>query len=244
VSSTQNTAKRISELSLQLEGHRATTALLNWQALSRVFRGYLANSVDLLELIDAPHNNPELALRMFDEDGDILDREGYLDELFRFLHNYLSLLSTLIDHTRVLARNYQRTDFDLAYQNRVALLTQMPVASFLKNLRNYLVHYRIAPMTINMSVNQEEPNFAFRVTLNPEKLLQWKDWSQTSKSYIRSKDTIILRDCVDEYTQHIHRLYDWMFSQFRVLHAADLADGEVIRTELLALMAKQWQGYR
>lgn len=227
-------ARRISKLEAQITKRRAEISDANWESLFRVYRAYGANGKELVTLIVTPDRNPEVAIAWMRLDKNAPPWDGYFDDLFRALHNYLSILTTLIDHSRNLVRRYTTTSFSDAYMNRISSLSQMHVAGFLKDLRNYLLHYRMAPFTITTSMTQQQP-FSVQVLLDAPKLLEWDKWTKNSETYLRSRDKIVLVDCILEYTKHIEELYSWMFSQIGAAHTEALDELQALQEEVRTL---------
>ena len=177
-----------------------------------------------------------VALEIMREEQQTRSRENYMDELFRFLLNYTASASALVDHSRNLMRDYSRSQFYFAYQNRVALLSNLGVARFVQDLRNYLLHHRVPPISVNLHFTSTPNDLSFTVTLNRDRMLQWGKWKPQSKSDIRGHEEIVLRQSVEEYTAAISELYNWLFTQFSIVHAEDLSDVERLKAEARELL--------
>src|ERR1035441_17498 len=78
-----------------------------------------------------------------------LDQRPRLQWLFndvnRHLHNFLTSITTLVDHTRNLMReDFIKSEHREEYQNRVnGVFASDPLTQFLQDLRNYITHYAI-----------------------------------------------------------------------------------------------------
>lgn len=228
--------RRIEALTEQIAAHRASRALSNWTSLQRVIQAYVTNGEELSMLIAAPESDPGILIALIQQDQKGGVRQRYYDELFRCLHNYVAILATLIDHARKLMRRYEGTDYYSQYDSRRDTFARLPIASFLRDLRNYLLHYGMVPLSIAFSFHRTAPNAAFRVTLDSQELLEWNRWKKDSKSYLEAHNEIVLLDCVAEYTEQVVQLYEWAFSQYDILHADDLADVRRLQTELKELL--------
>jgi hypothetical protein len=131
-------------------------------------------------------------------------------------------------------KRYEGTDFDSQYKSRVATLKTFPGASFLRDLRNYLIHYCMVPLSVDITIKRTEPVTSFQVILVTRKLLEWSGWKADSKPYLESHDEIVLRDCVEGYTEQATGLYDWAYPQFEALHGENFDDYERLRNEVVA----------
>lgn len=212
---------------------------MDWRSLGRVYKAYGKNSDELLSLIAAPSVMPELAIDLMAVDHEDR-REQYFDELFRQLHNYLSVRNTLVDHSRRLMKHYSSMGFYQEYDGRKNKVGQLGVARFLQDLRNYLLHHRIPPLSIGLSImGQADPDFTFEVTLDTERLLETHEWKVDAEEYIRARDRIVLLECVEEINEKTSNLYDWLFAQFKVIHASDIEDIQPLQEEFYALLASE-----
>ena len=212
---------------------------MDWRSLGRVYKAYARNSDELLSLIAAPSAMPELAIDLMAADQEN-KREQYFDELFRLLHNYLSACSTLVEHSRRLMNHYSNMDFYQEYDGRKNKVGQLGVARFLQDLRNYLLHHRIPPLSIGLSImGQADPDFTFEVILDAERLLETHDWKVDAEEYIRARDRVVLLECVEEINEKTTNLYDWLFAQFKVIHASDIEDIQPLQEEFHALLASE-----
>lgn len=228
--------RRIGELNQQIALHRAVRSRSDWDSLRRVRQAYVTNSQHLSNVLANPDSDSTILTALISEDQEGGFRQMYYDELFRSLHNYLAMITTSTDHARNLMKRYELTDFYVQYKDRVALLANLPLASFLKGLRNYLTHHDVPPLVMAFRVHRPESGPVFQVTLDSEKLLEWKGWKERAKLFLRSNNEIVLLDCVTEYTEQVSYLYDWISSQYETLHADDLYDVRRLQAELKDLL--------
>ncbi len=227
----------ISDLLNRIANHRWTRAEIAWESLGRVYRAYQRNAVELLMVITDPQRDPDLALKIMSEDQAEHVRDLYYDELFRQLLNYLASISTLIDLSRNHMQPYQTSTFGSEYKNRTLTIKDLPVAAFIKRLRNYLLHHRFPPPGVSLILSDEPSASSFTVTLNRDTLLKGGGWNKEAKAYIRSKDPLILQEAVEEYATAIEGLYEWLFEQFTVVHQHDLIEVNRLKTEARELLS-------
>lgn len=210
----------------RIRDHDANRAFVDWDSLRRVVQAFVINGEELTTLISAPDTHPGLLRIIFSQER-VAERDVYFDELYRRLHNFLAILATLTDNARALVNKYQRTDFHLEYKNRVSELAHLPVAVFLKDFRNYLVHSRVPPLSMNVSLQRAESDLqtpSFSITLDAQRLLEWDSWKMDSKSFLRTRKEVVLIDCVTEYTEQITELYNWMLPCYEILHAGQITE--------------------
>lgn len=209
----------------QIENHPGRIAHYRWGALQRVHRVLAANEAELLSLVDEFANNPTFAIEIMRSPGDPGVRDAFYDELFRRMHNYLSAVKMLVDHTRNLSRAYEGTDFANEYQKRVAEFAETGCGPFLQKLRDYLVHYKIPPFGLDMHWEQGDDEATFTVHLARDAALEFKEWPSRARDYLRSQpEKIPLAPLVREYSGDIERLYRWLYDQFFELHQGDIAE--------------------
>src|SRR5215216_1579061 len=96
--------RRASELAKMISEHKGEHALGDWESLQRVYHAYLVNKEELFELINLPNDNPEFGVSLVGMSTREEVMPVFFQELFRRLHNYLAIVTTLIDHTRNLTR--------------------------------------------------------------------------------------------------------------------------------------------
>jgi RNAse (barnase) inhibitor barstar len=232
--------RRISDLIDLIKNHRGTELEIEWKSLRRVYNAHVRNAADLVELVELPHDELEIALHILRVDQSPVVMDEYFDEVYRLLLNYTSSVSALRDAARNLMRDYPTGPFRFEYDNRIAQLGALEAAHFIQDLRNYLQHKRVPPLQIEFSMTGEEDvSTDFSVRLDPQKLLKWKSWSRLSKSYIRAKETVVLTDSVKEYVEANTELYRWLFSQFSSVHRNEIQEIESLKFELRALLGIQ-----
>jgi hypothetical protein len=117
-----------------------------WAVVGRSYSVFARNTSELMNLLNIPNTNTAVALQLM---GD--DREAtapYWDELDQRLHNQLASAVSLVDHQRRLL-SYYEADFPALvaeYTSRNDGIIGMNEAAFLRDLRNYLLHYGAPPI--------------------------------------------------------------------------------------------------
>lgn len=220
----------------KIEKHPLTKANIEWKAVGRVYRAYQRNAAEFLVVLSDPQRNPQLAIgiSMMDQRHNV--RENYFDEVYRLLHNYLASVKTLVEHTRTLVKRYPGTSFKSEYERRLEAITTAGVTVFLHKMRNYLLHSRFPPLEVNTRWTRESGQIEFTTTLDKDLLLEWGDWSHAAKAYINRETPLILSESVEEYAALLEELYEWLFAQFKVVHAKDILEVDAMVEEARELL--------
>lgn len=205
-----------------LHNHPGRVACQRWDALQRVHKVLVANEAELLAVIDAFERSEELAMEVMRNVGQTGSRDDFHDELFRRMHNYLSALKMLVDHTRNLVREYPGGVFVGEYRERVATIATAGRGPFLQKLRDYLIHYRIPPFGSTIHLQQEGP-FVATVHLDRDAALEFHDWPPLARAFLESQpEKILLAPLIRDYSREVEDLYRWLYDQFYALHSKDI----------------------
>lgn len=217
----------------QLENHPGRIARNQWDGLVRVHKVLMANEAELLELIDAFEAGGELTMEvMRNEAGQTDARDQFFDELFRRMHNYLSAVKMLVEHTRNLVRNYPGGPFVEQYRERIADIATRGNGPFLQKLRDYLIHYRIPPFGYTMSL-KNGGDTTFIVHLNRDAALKFRDWPALAKNFLENQpESIPLAPLIRKYEGELEELYRWLYDRFHELHASDIRSYNALLIEI------------
>lgn len=234
-------ARRLRDTTLALRDHPARIAYQKWDALMVVVHAQRANRQWLTEFLDAPKDNEDFATAIITGHKSGITKV-YFMEVFRLLHNYLATVASLIDHSRKLVRGYEDGDFASQYEQRVREITDAELGPTLKDLRNYLLHNAVPPISLTMALSGDTQVHDFSVQLDTEELLRWGKWSSASKTYLGARQKLVIRDCVQEYASSIQSLHEWLFAQYSTLHRSEIEDQEKLQTELRTMLPKNLMG--
>lgn len=148
----------------------------------------------------------------------------YVNELVRFLHNYLTSVSSLIDAQRVIIRHIwpseadpDRIDFEAAYtQNREAAFAGGE-AAFVTKLRNYCTHYAIPVPGLGTQVSWSRGGPVVHVNtlqLERDKLLRWSNWGAAAKGYLQAQTAKFdLAPIIERYMASTRKFYKWFWME-------------------------------
>jgi hypothetical protein len=161
-----------------------------------------------------------------------------MNEIIRFLHNYVASALSLIDHTRRLHRQLYAASGEFTdYHSRVASeFTQDPLAQFVKCVRKYCQHYRAPDLAVNESWKQGDnrPTRTFSLVL--EDLRTFDGWSATAKKYLEIAGELIdVLEVATEYRDKVIDFYEWFQSRQEEIHEDELRRFREKERELLLL---------
>jgi hypothetical protein len=152
-------------------------------------------------------------------------RDEYFAQLDQRLHNVLAAATSLVDHTRRLVAAYPETSFAAELARRNNIVRDDPASSFLRDLRNYLLHVGVAPFRhmVRFPDSGVDAPVVSEIYLDTAGLLSWSGWKAGSKEYLAGAgDSVRLIAAVNAYVEAMSGLYDWVFEQFEQLHGEDI----------------------
>jgi hypothetical protein len=187
----------------------------HWGIVGRAWTIFARNTTDLVNLLNAAASNPVLSLQLM-QDG-IEGSKEYWDALDQRLHNQVASVGSLIDHTRNLMRYFHDVSFLVEeFNERNRRVREMPEASFLRDLRNYLLHYGAAPRVQTLDLVPPPGSTGYSFKLSAPKLLEWEKWSAPARAYLSGfgeSDGPILGSDVVAYANAMQELFTWLFEQ-------------------------------
>lgn len=157
----------------------------HFERVERALAVFARNASELLGHLRSVETNPLASIVLMQDprgSGDhAATHRAFWDELDQRLHNLLASAASLIDHTRPLVRFYEHEpDFQAEWETRNRAVAASPRASFIRTLRNYLVHKGPAPLMQTMRLGPPmaaEEWDHLRIQLAGAGLLQWSKWN-------------------------------------------------------------------
>jgi hypothetical protein len=201
----------------------------HFAGVGRSWTVFHRNAVDLLGLIDAVETDPIASLKFMNATAGNVDsdhedeqlRRAFWEAIDQRLHNLLASAVSLVDHTRRLVAFYDPyPDFQQEFQSRNDAIAAEPRTAFLRKLRNYLLHFGVAPTAVQVDLGPAvENHFGVRVSLSGPALLEWSKWNAPERRFIEGFEPgPPLRPISAAYAQQMSELYQWLFSQRDELH--------------------------
>lgn len=223
---------KIERLRRRAVDHPGRHAFVQWSAWRTVVDILTLNHRDLVAHLNEPNEKLDAALEVIRNVGPRKDPD-YSTEFYRLLHNYLASVKTLVDHSRNLSKRYpNKTDFLREYQDRVRRISEIPVARFVQELRNVVLHAQL-PHIVSTVTFDAEGGPVHELTVDRAALLQASDWSAPARQYVQSQpEQFVLRTAIDAYMTEAMTLSAWIDPQFRVLHGSEYEDYERLLDEM------------
>jgi hypothetical protein len=196
--------------------------------LGASFYIFKSNYDELIQRIEC-FKRPEAILLWDVRNDDQLER--FLKEVTRLLHNFVAAALTLVEHTRIIAREmYKDTEFwkeyNLQITNRFAL---NPLVQFVQGLRNYILHRDLPLTSASLSSTHEAS-----LKINISKLRTWRRWETVARDYIQAaNDDEKIEDIVKAYTSSILDFYNWFYERQLDLHKEAFREAEGLRQRLV-----------
>jgi hypothetical protein len=234
----------IKRRALEIRNSEAFSIRNRIEALQITFSIFRRNSEDLQRLLEGFRTaEPRVPVWNIDRRGD-LDTIGH--EIGRLLHNYVAAAMTIREHTRNLIRyHYEGAEFINLYQAQIDMrFTDNHLARFIQHLRIYMLHYALPYMQAQLQIlptgEGNQVTLESSMLLDPDALLEWKNWDQYSRDFIESQaDGINIATFVSEYTQMVLDFHIWLDATLQELHKDELDWLEKKGTELLELGEKE-----
>jgi len=235
---TKNRGKQINDLLDKLNSMPEYKLLLRIKSLEASFYVFQRNFKELNSLL-IKHSDVNEAIQL---QG--VKTRVFLYEITRLLHNFVTSVKSLIEHTRVIYREiYESAEEFPEYQVEVdRRFTNNPLAQFVEDLRDYCLHYKLPAISsvLHFSRLPPTPVFESRVELKIEELNKYSKWSHLAKEYLSSQNKPInLLHVTDEYYVLVKDFYNWLQLRQREIHYQEFAKVDSIQRELKDLLSKK-----
>jgi hypothetical protein len=194
----------------------------------------------------AAETQEELAIELIQNVRPANVRKKFFGLLDQRLHNMLASAMSLVDHTRRLIRGYEGGSFATEFRERNDAVRAAHSSVFLRDLRNYLLHYELIPFAHSVSLpdGQNRAGLVSEVRVRCSDILAWKGWNSAAKSYMsQCGESVHLVALAKQYVKSMDDLYDWVFEQFEELHGDDVdATNELVAEHNLTLTGEVTDG--
>lgn len=187
------------------------------QSLAQMLEIFKANFRDI-NLMLHRFGDAEYVFQVRETGRFVEDDVLFSTRLAQWLFNYLSSLAALVDHTRnTIQASALAVDRREEYDRRVQKnFRDSPRASFLKQLRNYMLHDRL-PTTIARWDETGEGSDDISnsdVMLELGSMTQWDGWSPASRAFMESEGSRTrLLPLVSRYADAVFALYGWLLPE-------------------------------
>ena len=145
--------------------------------------------------------------------------------LNRYLFNFLASTTALIDSCRNTMKFYKETDLYKAYEDNIKkLFARNKEAIFTKDLRNYMMHFKIIFPCLS-SNNQ--------VSFEVYELNQYKKWTSLSKEFIQEQGKFVtIIPLIENYFKRLEPFYMEIYSKIREFHQEDFKETIKLASEI------------
>lgn len=178
-----------------------------------------------------------------------MERRQHLQWLFhdvnRHIHNFLTSITTLVDHTRNLMKeDFIKPEHLEEYQNKVKVIFATdPLTQFLQDFRNYITHYEVPHIGLNKSFGSSLADAkSGELIIDLDHLQSGFHWSSPSRSFIESnKPQIRMLKLVDEYELKSKNFYNELMQTFQKHLGRELNDVRSMMQESNDLWTKMFE---
>ena len=145
--------------------------------------------------------------------------------LNRYLFNFLASTTALIDSCRNTMKFYKETDLYKAYEDNIKkLFARNKEAIFTKDLRNYMMHFKIIFPCLS-SNNQ--------VSFEVYELNQYKKWTSLSKEFIQEQGKFVtIIPLIENYFKQLELFYMEIYSKIIEFHQEDFKETMQLASEI------------
>jgi len=200
-----------------------------WEVVRRSWSVFIRNTTELIDLLKIPATNVVVSLQLMGDDPGTTN--AFWEPFDKRLHNQIASAVTLVDHVRRLLDFYER-DVPMMvseYRRRNAGITAMNESAFLRDLRNYLLHYGAPPVvqTLSLGPPDQASMTGHQIKLSASRLLEWPGWKAKSRRYLSSfpeRDGPVLGQDVATYANAMSEMFAWLFQQRAVIHRENIPE--------------------
>ena len=145
--------------------------------------------------------------------------------LNRYLFNFLASTTALIDSCRNTMKFYKETDLYKIYEDNVKkLFARNKEAIFIKDLRNYMMHFKIIFPCLS-SNNQ--------VSFEVYELNQYNKWTSLSKEFIQEQEKFVtIIPLIENYFKRLEPFYMEIYSKIIEFHQEDFKETMQLASEM------------
>lgn len=198
----------------------------NWrEELARGVTVWASNTKELVAHIDLGQTDEAMQIALFQNFHDSATSAEYFAKLDRYLHNALASAKSLVDQTRRYLQAYPEDSALIAgHTARTNALRAVPANEFPGDLRNYLLHYGVAPFATT-TTQKDRGALSTTITLDVPVLLKSYQWKAKPKSYLLAHpEGVPLRNVIHEYSVANNEVYEALIWELALLHQGDLDD--------------------
>ncbi len=167
--------------------------------------------------------------------------EALQREFLRLLHNYLSSIFSLIEHTYAFRKDLNNLELDRFYDEKLKELRVNESITFLKDLRTFTQHYKLPFVTARLSFTATNPARGEGISeqkliLDKNNLISWDRWCADSKTFLNKQEKEInIKILIKEYQKLIEDFYDLFYNKVATLYEKEIMELFNIEKEMFSL---------
>lgn len=170
--------------------------------------------------------------------------EALQREFLRLLHNFLSSIFSLVEHTYAFRKDLDNSELDSFYNEKLKELRINECITFLKDLRTFSQHYKLPFVSATLSFTASDSKKGDGITeqklsLDKDNLLKWTRWSSPSRAFLRSQDDKIdIKKIIEEYQALIRNFYNQFYIKAVKLYEKEIMELFNLEKEMYELQEK------
>lgn len=226
-------------LAKKIENHKGMKLFHKWSNLQSSYISIFAlNRIEILKIWDLPNQNQELLLELLQNVREPTIRVNYENRFFQGFHNYICGVQTLDEHTERFMQPYINTNFSSEYMDKKNAAFEGTYNIFLKKLRNYVLHFDIPPIAWTINVDRASSTETFHPKLGITALKKYNGWTDECYELFEknSDDLLDIYEIVEKHGQQVDKLYQWLFSNYEVMHQSELKALKQLQDKLYKLL--------
>lgn len=163
------------------------------------FKIFFGNSAQLLEYSQKP---PRLDYNLMPDITTRIQKNALDCEATRLIHNYVASAKTLVDVSRRYSNKYLNQDLKAIYKRKVSdTFANDTCTKIIHKLRNFILHVDMPSISNHINIFTGDSSY---LSLLPKKLLEWNEWNNIEKRYLKSlsqkNETIVVHEFFQEYS--------------------------------------------
>ena len=153
------------------------------------------------------------------------DLEFFFKYVTRLVHNFLAAAMTLVDHCRILVRDFyaaeKYAEFVAEYElKKTEYFVENPLHQFIQRLRNYILHVALPIVGSTMNLNNFTSHLIIQYSSLKESSFKWGHYAGI---FLEGKqETGELEELITEYYNLVISFYDWFHNRQMEVHAEEL----------------------
>jgi hypothetical protein len=171
--------------------------------------------------------------------------QWFFGDVNRHFHNFLTSITTLVDHTRnLMGEDFVKSEHRQEYQTKMeAVFATDPLAKFLQDLRNYMAHYAIPHIGLEQRIGLTEGEAdVSQIYINLDHLEPTFNWSSASRRFVEmNKPKIRILKLVDDYELKSKSFYDELMLTFQKHLGRELREVHAMIQEANTLWEKTFK---